>query len=154
MPQTVFGLPLHPLIVHATVVVVPAAALVVLLSVVWPRFRAWAGWLPMALSAAAVVLVPMSTSSGESLEETVPETALIEQHAHLADQLLPFTIALLVLSVAHWWLVRHRPTRRGLSAVVAGLAVLAAVGTGVEVARIGHSGAEAAWASTASGGRG
>ena len=46
MPETVFGLPIHPLIVHATVVVVPTAALVLVLAVLLPRFRAWAGPLP------------------------------------------------------------------------------------------------------------
>lgn len=34
--------------------------------------------------------------------------------------------------------------------VVGALALVAAVGTGVEVARIGHSGAEAAWSDAAS----
>jgi hypothetical protein len=145
----VFGLPLHPLVVHATVVIVPTAALAVILSVAWRRFRDWAGWLPLALSAAAVALVPLSTSTGENLEHTLPETKLIEQHAHLADQLLPFTIGLLVFAAAHWWLLRYRPTLKGVTSVVAGLAVLSALGTGVQVARIGHSGAKAAWANTA-----
>ena len=49
--MTVFGLPLHPLIVHATVVVVPAAALAVLLATFWPRFRRWASWGPAAAAA-------------------------------------------------------------------------------------------------------
>lgn len=37
MLDTIFGLPVHPLIVHAPVVVVPAAAIAVLLATVWPR---------------------------------------------------------------------------------------------------------------------
>ena len=68
MPDNIFGLPVHPLIVHATVVVVPSAALAVALYALWPRFRAWSGWGPLALAVAAVVLTPLSTSSGESLE--------------------------------------------------------------------------------------
>ena len=50
--MTVFGLPLHPLIVHATVVIVPTAALAVLLATFWPRFRRWASWGPLALARA------------------------------------------------------------------------------------------------------
>ena len=73
MLDTVFGLPVHPLLVHATVVIVPLAALAVLLAAVWPRFRAWAGWGPLALAVAAVVLAPLSTSSGEELEHRVGE---------------------------------------------------------------------------------
>ncbi len=71
MFDTIAGLPIHPLVVHATVVVVPAAAVAVLLAALWPRFRRWAGWLPLALSAASIALVPLSTSSGESLEGRV-----------------------------------------------------------------------------------
>lgn len=153
IPSTVFGLPLHPLVVHATVVVVPTAALAVLLSALWPRFRDWAGYLPVILAASSVVLVPLSTSSGENLEHSIPHSQLIEEHAHLADQMLPFVIALLVVSVAQWWL------RRGVQAqwmitAVAVIAVLASVGTAVEIARIGHSGAKAAWSDTVDSGSG
>lgn len=190
MPETFFGLPLHPLIVHATSVLVPLAALVVILAVVRPRFRAWAGPLPAGLSLVALVLTPLSTASGESLEERVPESALVERHAELGEQLLPFTIALFVFSAAFWWLDRQRvrvavgtmalpapavdespgggtalrtapapaaPTAgrradrlRTATAVVGVLAVLAAAGTGVQVARIGHSGAKAAWSDASS----
>jgi uncharacterized membrane protein len=69
---SVFGLPFHPLIVHATVVVVPAAAVVVLLATFWSRFRSWASWGPLAAAALAVVLVPVTTASGESLEHSMP----------------------------------------------------------------------------------
>jgi hypothetical protein len=54
MLDTVFGLPVHALMVHAIVVVVPTAAAAVVLSVLWRRFRVWAGPGPMALSVLAV----------------------------------------------------------------------------------------------------
>lgn len=150
VPSTFAGLPLHPLIVHATVVAVPAAALAVALSVCWPRFRRWAGPLPMVLSGIGLLLVPITTATGENLEHALPHTELIEEHAHLADQLLPFMIALFVTAAAHWWLTRWRPDLSRLTAIVAVIAVLLSVGTLVEVARIGHSGAKAAWSQTAS----
>lgn len=71
---TIGGLPAHPLIVHATVVTLGTAAL-------------------------AVILVPLSTSSGEQLEHEVPHTALVEQHTRLADGLLPWVLGLLVVAV-------------------------------------------------------
>lgn len=37
--DTIVGLPVHPLVVHATEVVVPAAAIVVVVAALWPRFR-------------------------------------------------------------------------------------------------------------------
>lgn len=166
MPSEFFGLPLHPLIVHATAVLVPLAALVVIAAVLWPRFRAWAGPMPMGLSLIALILTPLSTASGENLEHDVAETALLEKHTEMGEQLLPFTIALFVLSVAFWWLDRRRTATPGpaasagaattasrlrmITAVVGVLALLAAVGTGVQVGRIGHSGAKAAWSDAGS----
>ena len=162
MPSTFFGLPLHPLIVHATVVMVPLAVLAVLGAVLVPRFRRWAGPLPMGLSLVALVLTPLSTASGENLEHSLQETSLIEEHAELGDQLIWFTVALFVFAAAYWWLDRRRSATpeaeqsrdriRTLTAVVGVLAVLTALGTGVQVARIGHSGAKAAWSQTGSGG--
>ena len=99
MLDTIFGLPVHPLIVHATTVVVPAAAVTVLLCAVWPRFRRWAAWMPLALSVLAVVLTPLSTESGESLERHVEHSDLIETHSQLAEGLLPWVIGLAAAAV-------------------------------------------------------
>lgn len=153
--MTVFGLPFHPLVVHATVVVVPAAAVAVLLATLWPRLRRWASWGPVALAAVALVLVPVTTSSGESLEHALPHEALVEKHAHLADGLLPWSIALLVGAAVFWWprLAAGNPRLwtppRWLVLVAAALSVVAALGSLVEVVLIGHSGAAAAWSGVA-----
>jgi uncharacterized membrane protein len=148
---TVFGLPLHPLIVHATVVVVPVAAIAVLLATFWPRFRRWASWGPLAAAILAVILVPVTTSSGETLEHALPHSGLVEQHAHLADGLLPWVIVLLVGAAGLFW-AQLAPTRprlrtlpRPLLRAVGLLASVGAAGALVEVVRIGHSGAAAAW---------
>jgi hypothetical protein len=168
--DTIFSLPVHPLIVHATVVVVPTAALVVAGVAVWPRFRRWAGFLPLLLSAAAVVLVPVSTSSGEALEHHLPPSALVEAHAHLADGLLLPVLVLGLAALALTWVYvleqaadapdgRLAPlaTRIGgparpalpVIAVIVLIAAAGSLGTLVQVARIGHSGAEAAWSNVA-----
>lgn len=152
MPNEFAGLPLHPLVVHATVVVIPLAALTVLLSTLWPRFRRWAGPLPIGLAAVGLVLVPLSTSTGESLEEHVQRTTLLAEHTRIAEGLLPWMIGLTVVAVVGYVLHRRaiqgEPPRRALAVGVAVLAVFAVVGTSVEVARIGHSGAKAAWDSS------
>jgi hypothetical protein len=149
MPNDIAGLPLHPLVVHATVVTIPVAALTVLLAVLWPRFRRWAGPLPAVLSLVGLALVPLSTSTGETLEKHVRETALVERHTELADGLLPWMIGLAVVAVAAYALHRREAAGRSLRPVVgvlvAVLALVAVVGTTVQVVRIGHSGAEAAW---------
>jgi hypothetical protein len=174
VPATIFGLPLHPLVVHATVVVVPLAALLLIASAVSGRVRRWAGWLTPAVAAVALVLVPLSTSTGENLEGAVGESPLVETHAELADQLLPWAIGMVVLAFALVWLDRREPsqsgttgrdggrdgagrdgvrraggspagTNRALAVAVTVLAVVAGLGTGVQVVRIGHSGAKAVW---------
>jgi hypothetical protein len=179
MLDTIFGLPVHPLVVHATTVIVPSAAVAVLLAAVWPRFRRWAGWFPLALSVLAVVLTPLSTQSGEALERRVEHSDLIEQHSELADGLLPWVIVLLVGAVALYVVARREraaaaaagatdgstvpsssvsaervapapvlPRWLLVGAAVVGL--VAALGTSVQVVRIGHSGAEAAWSDSVS----
>ncbi|GLY33820.1 DUF2231 domain-containing protein [Kineosporia sp. NBRC 101731] len=164
MFDTVAGLPLHPLIVHASVVMIPIAAITVLGSALSARFRGWAGPVPLLLTAASLVLYPISTESGESLEQVVGHEPLIEKHAELADGLLPWLIVLAVAAVAVtwcWWRERSErsegrdeqdsTTGRVVLVAVAALSLVAAIGTGQQVVRIGHSGAESAWGDTVSG---
>ncbi|KQV76101.1 hypothetical protein ASC61_14420 [Aeromicrobium sp. Root344] len=152
MPNDFHGLPLHPLIVHATVVVVPLAALTVLLAALWPRFRAWSGPLPMGLSLVGLALVPLSTSTGETLERHVAHSALVERHTELAGGLLPWMLGLAIVASANYAAHRRgrgrRPVHGSIPMVLAVLAVVAAAGTTVQVVRIGESGAKAAWADT------
>ena len=109
MFDLIAGLPLHPLVVHAVEVVVPAAALVVLVAVLWPRFRRWSYALPLLLSLAALALVPVATESGEALQRRVGETPLIETHADMAEALLPWVIGLAVVSAGVvWWTWQER----------------------------------------------
>lgn len=147
MPESVFGLPIHPLVVHATVVVVPLAAAVLALAVTSARFRAWAGWLPLGLAVVSVALVPITTASGDRFEELLgiaPE--VIERHRELGELLVWWCLGMLAVAAASTVAHRRseppsRPLSRGLA--VAGVAV--AVGTIVMVVLIGHSGADAAW---------
>jgi heme A synthase len=150
VPETVFGLPTHAIVVHATVVLLPLAALVVLLHAVWPAARRRLGIVTPLLAGAALVLVPMSTDSGESLERAVGRTALVERHAELADGMLPWAIGLFVVAVGLWLLDRRRarPSNaepRWLPIVASVLAVVAVLGTVQQIVRVGHAGAEATW---------
>lgn len=153
MFDTVFGLPMHPLVVHATVVLVPAAALAVLLAAVWPAFRRRAGIVPLLLSLVALVLVPLSTQSGEALERRVEHSAVLERHTELADGLLPWVAVLVVAAAVLYWHHRRGTVRGGLprALLVGGmvLGLLGAAGTTFQVVRIGHTGAEAAWSDVA-----
>ncbi len=153
MPETVFGLPTHAIIVHATVVFIPLAALLVLLHTFWPAARRRLGIVTPLVAGIALVLTPLSTESGEVLEHSLRENALIERHAELADGLLPWVIALFVVAAGLWLLDRRLRTapetdvsRARWVPIVAGvLAVIAVVGVTQQVVRVGHAGAKATW---------
>ena len=165
MPSTLFGLPTHAMIVHAAVVLIPLAALAVLLHAFWPAARRRLGAGTPILAGIALILTPLATSSGDNLEHMVGENALVEKHAELADGLLPWVLGLFVVGLGLWLLDRRRARAGARTApagadgpgarrtgeprwlpVVAGvLAVVAVVGTVQQVVRAGHAGAEATW---------
>jgi uncharacterized membrane protein len=156
--DTIGGIPLHPLIVHGVVVLVPLAALLVLVTALSPRIRQWAGILTPIVATLALVMVPFATQSGEALEERVPETALVEEHAELGESLVFFVLFLAVAAWALWFVDRRRrATASGGSGVGAArgrgpvmlaimvVSVVAVLATTVQVVRIGHSGAASVW---------
>jgi hypothetical protein len=65
----------------------------------------------LGLTAVALALVPLTTSTGEQLEARLPESPLIARHAELADGLLPWVFGLFVVSVFVTWLDRRHPRR-------------------------------------------
>jgi len=155
LPSSVFGLPLHALVVHATVVVVPLAAVVVMLAAVLPRFRRWAGLLPVLLAGGALVLTPVTTGSGGDfwrlLQAQGAQNPLVVRHAGLGEFLVWWVVPLFLVALVTY-AVERRERRAGAGAgtplLTLGLAVLGvavAAGTVVHVVRIGHSGTEAAW---------
>jgi uncharacterized membrane protein len=153
MFDTINGLPIHPLVVHGVVVLLPLSIIGVLALVVRPAWRARYGVLVAACAAVATVLIPVATSSGESFEKRVGNPG---QHAELGDQLLWFAIPLLVAAVAIVVVDRGIPdkaVRRPVAGLVSVVAVVAAVAAGVQVYRVGESGARAAWGNQMTGGQ-
>ena len=142
------GLPIHPLVVHGVVVLLPLAIVGTIAMVARPAWRVTYGPLVVACAALATVMLPIATSSGEALEERVGNPG---EHAELGDALIWFAIPLLVLAAALVWLESRKVAGKPaigpsvLPAAIAGLAVVAALATGVQVYRVGDSGARAAW---------
>ena len=149
MFSTIFGLPAHPLVVHAVVVLVPLAALSALVVAVWPAARARYAPLALGIATLALISVPLATHTGEQLEPHVQPSALVEHHTEMADGLLPF-MALLWLGLVAM-IVARRLNSSGVTwskylvGAAAVLAVAGSIASGVQVVRIGDSGARAAW---------
>lgn len=168
MPEFVNGLPLHALIVHAVVVLVPLAVLGAIVIAVWPAARRRFGWLVLACAVVDVIIVPMATSSGENLDTRIPPNPQLTEHERLGDLMIYWVVPLLVLVAVLMGLdlLRNRqvalidaggpgaqraataevtPWLRPVALVVSVLTVAVAVGTGIHVIRVGDAGAHAVW---------
>ncbi len=159
MFDAINGLPLHPLVVHGVVVLLPLAVLGTIAIAVRPGWRRTYGPLVVGIAAVATLLIPVATSSGDALEDRVGSPG---DHEDLGEQLIWFALPLLILLVALVVLSRRaeRETSTGsggsvtsvaghrLVTVVAVLSVVAALAAGVQVYRVGDSGAQSVWGST------
>ncbi|MCX4884483.1 MULTISPECIES: DUF2231 domain-containing protein [unclassified Streptomyces] len=150
--SVVNGLPVHVLLVHFVVVLVPLTALALVVGALWPPAARRMGLVLPLLALVTLASVPLTTQAGEWLERHVSGNALIRRHAELGDGLLPWALGLFVLAAAVWWTTRRTPEQqagaRSASVVritAAVLSVAVAAGAVVDVYRIGDSGAKAAW---------
>lgn len=168
--DTIAGLPLHPLVVHFAVVLLPLSGLLVLLGAV---LRRWRGVLAMFALLGALLgtgAAFVAKESGEALAERLGDEPV--QHAQLGD-ILPWAAVVYLVLVALWWLFARRaavPARaagstragavtpdgrpvatpdgrasRGPSGILGLLASLAALVVLVLTTMVGHTGAQAAW---------
>lgn len=152
---TVAGLPLHPLVIHAVVVLLPLAAIGTLAVAVRPALRSTLGIPVLLVALAGAVAVPLATASGQQLQASMGGGGpLVAEHAARAAALLPVAALFVVLLAAA--VLVERGTRVGSGAgsrpdrsrVATGLAVAAAVAgvaTTALVVWIGHAGASAVW---------
>lgn len=97
---TINGLPLHPLLVHAVVVLLPLAAVGSIIIALVPKWRR-RYWLPvLVLAVLGIGAVPITQQAGEELYNNIkvnnPELA---HHRDLGNGLLPYAIAFGVMLV-------------------------------------------------------
>lgn len=151
MFDTVFGLPVHALVLHVVVVLVPLAAAGVVGIAAVPRWRARFGVLVVAIATAGLAAVPVATRSGGKLEHRLGASGVvakqINHHQLWGQRVIWPTLAMWVLAIVLVLMDRRR--RRGTSVtVVAVLAAIAAVSAATVVAIAGHLGSTAVWSCT------
>ena len=136
------GLPAHPLLVHAPVVLVPLTSLLLIALVFLPKLQR--NYLYVALAGAVISLVTskVAESSGEELAERV---GLPVEHSEAGERLVIVTGILLLLTLAWVYLLRKGDSAKSLSRVVGYLIAVSAVVALVATYQAGHSGAKATW---------
>lgn len=145
-----FGLPAHPLVVHAAVVLLPLAAIATVVLAFLPRFRRTYGPIVIGLAALATLAVGLAQGSGEELQHKVDRTQLVEEHTEQGEVVLPWAIVLTVASVVVVGvpeLLERKPDLpgRALTGAALVLALVAGIGATYTVIDVGHSGAKATW---------
>jgi uncharacterized membrane protein len=103
MFDTINGLPVHPLVVHAVVVLLPCAIVGAFAIVLRPAWRERFGVLVVLVAGLATLTIPIATSSGEALQRRVGNPG---EHTELGDQLIWFALPLFVLLAAYVWINR------------------------------------------------
>ena len=139
----VLGLPLHPLVVHAVVVLLPLAALGALAVVVSGTLRDRYGWLVVACGVAAAGAAIVAKVSGEALASSLGVGQRVATHQSYGA-LVPYPAVALAIALPVALLLRRRGSMTGwwVAAAVAAVAALAALEL---VLLTGHSGATAVW---------
>jgi len=139
------GLPLHPLLVHSAVILVPLVAIGALVMSYLPSFSRRHGKLILIVALVAQVSVFLAKISGEAFSEILDKE--VEKHAQLGE-IAPFvTIPMVALIYLRWRMDRAGSSTgsvaiRRLTSVALVIASLASL---VVIFLVGHSGASSVW---------
>ncbi|GII95314.1 DUF2231 domain-containing protein [Sinosporangium siamense] len=151
MFNEIFGLPLHPLVVHAAVVLAPLFALLALVLGLLPGQRDRLGWAITGLAVLAPLSVLGAQLTGPLLRDRVfggqpPSGELGERIAMHEGFSLPLLLLTAGLSLASLLQV-HGGARfgPGVTNPLRILTVVLALAVVYYTVRAGHSGAEAVW---------
>lgn len=170
MFDELFGLPAHPLMVHAPVVLIPLTVLFALGYGLIPPLRAKLGWLLVVFSLAGAGTAYVTVESGlRFAEEQGGITPVIDEHRDFGEMLRNVALLLALVAVLLVTVDKARRRRRrlqfaddgsphtyarrgsggmvlGFVSVVLTLGLLAVAGAaGFYAIRSGHTGAEMVW---------
>ncbi|WP_026927272.1 DUF2231 domain-containing protein [Granulicoccus phenolivorans] len=143
----ILGLPLHPLIVHAAVILIPLAAVGALLMVFSTRLRERYGWLTVLVAVGATLAAGAAALTGPLLAAELGLTGSPRVAGHqFLGQLTPWPVLVLTLALAGFRYLTGRTSARTPAVLITGIVTgLAAVAALVLVGLTGHAGATAVW---------
>lgn len=142
---SVAGLPLHPLAIHASIVLIPLVAIGALVMSYLPSFSRRYGKMILVIALFAQVSLFLAKVTGEAFEEILDKD--MGNHAELGE-IAPFvTLPMVVLIYLRWRLDRSGATVgsvwvRRLTSLALILASLASIAV---IVLVGHSGAQSVW---------
>jgi magnesium-transporting ATPase (P-type) len=155
-----FGLPFHPFILHATVVLVPGIATLALAFVALSSWRWLLRW-PLALAAVFTpILTYVTVEAGESLKDQLGiESPLIETHQSRGETLMIYTLVFAVIALVAAFTMGGRSLLASGAGSRAGVARPLQIGVGVllvvisllvivQVILTGDAGSRAVWSGT------
>jgi hypothetical protein len=151
-----FGnLPLHVLVIHLAVVVLPVSALTAIAFAAVPKWRMFLRWPALVLGVGALVCAFVAKKSGDAFVAALPQLRqLVQVHRSRGNLLLWFALAFAVLVVAAFLLFNASTrgtgtsSRRPLELVVSAAVVVMAVVLIYQTIRTGDAGARAVWGGT------
>lgn len=140
MFDTILGLPLHPLVVHAVVVLLPLMAVVTVAVALRSSWRQRLAWPVVVANVLVLGAAFTAKESGEALERRL-RGIQIANHVQWGNA-VPLTAIGLTLAALLVALGRKRPA---LQRVAVALTLVAAAAALFWVAQAGHTGATAVW---------
>lgn len=145
--DTFAGLPVHPLIVHLVVVLIPLAAIAAIAMAIRPQFSRRFGVAVVTLAILAAITSFIAKASGDQLAARLGFQP--QPHTELGNELPIFTSVFAALILVFWLFDRGVPGNRRRPAwlrITAVAVVVAALLATWWTIRVGHSGAESVWA--------
>lgn len=165
--ESIFGIPAHPLFVHIPVVLIPLAAVGVIVMVIRPAWWERYKWATLAIAGVGMAGSIIAAGTGEELEEAVENTAprqLLRAHVEAGEMSRTVSIAFFVVLLAAvvvlpWWMRRRSNqagTERSTESIASGsptwlrrivsiVLVLTALGASWTVYDAGHTGTKSVW---------
>ncbi len=140
MFDQITGLPVHALVIHAVVVLLPLMAVLTVAAVVRPGLRDRFAWWVTAANAAVFAMTLVAKESGQALQKRLGGQIAID-HGNLGSLLPLFALFLVVTSAS----VAATRRNRALGPVAVVVTIIAAVASLIWTVRVGDSGARALW---------